>query len=1055
MTFNAKLIHSIHQRMRWNKTLSKPLQGLGIREPETAWKNLIALAGHANFEKLYPDFFQMLLEMISNSHNADMALHNLERFSEKILDKDHLYMQLTESPSLFIALVFLFSGSQMLTDTLLKEPSYVDWLNRPEILANSKSKDMLMRDFYEMAGEEFLSKNIFSVLRNFKKREYIRIGLRDLLAKADLKETVEDTSNLADVCLQVAYEHADRKLRKKYGNPFYKDINNNYTESEFAILSMGKLGGLELNYSSDIDLIYIYTSSQGETRPSNEGDPSILSISNHEYFTKLALEITKSLNEITSDGNVFRVDLELRPEGQSGEIANSLASCEIYYQSWGRTWERQALIKARVSAGSENLGQAFFEMIEPFIYRRSLDFEAIEEIKSMKYQINKNLKGKHSKGNIKLGFGGIREVEFTVQAYQLLLGGRDKSLRVRDSLGAMQILFEKNILTVEDHDQLRAAYIFLRNLENRVQITFGQQTYLLPNNETDLAILARKMRITGENQKSLANNLMQEYENHTQFVGKLFADQFIEKENREEAETYSGRRSRSRIGEELFSENGLAEISLLTDPKRAFRFLRSFRDGAQFSHPSVHSIQKFYSIIPKIFEQCRIVPKPDFAIENLCKFVEASGTRESYLNLFQTNENFLELLLILFGSSGLLSQILIRRPDLVDVLTNIEAIYRFKQPKNIQDDLNNALININDIESKSLVVRRIKQAEELRIGVRYLIKEADLAGTLEDLSNLADVFLKTVYRIACEELDIKSSTNNPHNFCIIGMGKLGGRELNFGSDLDVLLVYDEGAGKPPPEGFASHNSVLSQLIYKLTSEMTSAGYAYRIDTKLRPEGDAGVLVLSVQGYEKYFQSRARVWEQQALVRARFVAGNAEVGKKFIESAHLFVYQNKFEYVSLIEISRSRERMELELAMEAIKGKNVKLGFGGLADIEFVVQILQLKHGKKFSRLRQTNTLTALKSFVTLGLVDQDMAIGLQDSYLFLRNLECALRIIRQTPTNTLPKDNKDVAALARLLEYKGDDVKILASALLTDYNKHTQKVRKHYRKTIGNLFRTH
>jgi len=1049
MTLNTELIYRIHQCQPWDETL--PLQAFGFRNPETAWKDLVALAGHAQFEKLYPDFFQILLELISSSHNADMALHNFERFSEKFQDKDHLYTQLTESPVLFTALVFLFSGSQVLTDALLKEPSHVDWLSRAETLANSKSKDMLMRDFYEMG--EFQGKNIFSVLRKFKKREYIRIGLRDLLGKVDFKETVEDISDLADVCLQAAYEHADRELRKKYGRPVYQDANGNWIESEFAILGMGKLGGRELNYSSDIDLIYIYSSSQGETHPLNEGDSSITSISNHEYFTKLALAITKSLNEITSDGNVFRVDLELRPEGNSGEIVNSLASCETYYQSWGRTWERQALIKARVSAGSENLGKEFFEMIEPFIYRRSLDFEAIEEIKAMKYQINKSLKGKHSKGNIKLGFGGIREVEFTIQAYQLLLGGRDKSLRVRDSLGAMKTLCEKNILTEEDHNHLREAYIFLRNLENRVQITFGLQTYLLPDNETDLAVLARKMRIVGDSQKSLADNLMQAYENHTQFVGTLFAEQFAEKEKREAAETFSGERDRSRIGEEQFTESMLAEIPFLSDPKRTYRFLKSFRDGTQFSHPSAQSIQEFYSIIPKIFQQCRRVPNPDSAIENLCRFVEATGARESFLNLFQSNEKFLELLLILFGSSGLLSQILVRRPDLIDVLTDRESIYRFKLAEKIQEDLNHALKTSPDFESKSLALRRVKQAEELRIGVRYLIKEADLAGTLEDLSNLADVFLETVYQIACKELEKKSGNLNLQNFSIIGMGKQGGHELNFGSDLDVLLVYDEGESEPPPEGFASHYSALSQMIYKLTSEMTPAGFAYKIDTELRPEGDAGVLVLSVQGYEKYFQSRARIWEQQALVRARFVAGNAEVGKKFIEVAQQFVYQEKFEYESLIEISRLRERMEQELAKEFTKGKNVKLGFGGLADIEFAVQILQLMHGKKFPRLRQTNTLSALQSFATLGLVDQSMAEELQDSYLFLRNLECALRIIRQTPTNTLPKENKELAPLARLLGYEGEDAETLADALLTDYDCHTQRVRKHYRKTIGNLLR--
>ena len=1049
------LIDRIHTREFWDDSLLEPLQDYALRDPKTAWKDLVSLAGHAQFEKLYPAFFKVLLELISSSHNADMALHNFERFSEKITDKDYLYTKLSVSSSLFEALIFLFSGSQILTDVLLRDPSYVDWLSRPETLENSKSKDILMRDFYEMVGEEFQSKNIFSALRKFKKREYIRIGLRDLLGKVEFKETVEDISNLADVCLQAAYEHADRELRRKYGTPFYQDADGNWKESEFAVMGMGKLGGCELNYSSDIDLIYIYTSSQGETHPADEADFSVRSISNHEYFSKLALEITKSLNDITSEGNVFRVDLELRPEGKSGEIVNSVASCEIYYQSWGRTWERQALIKARVSAGSENLGKEFFEMIEPFIYRGSLDFEAIEEIKSMKYKINKSLKGKHSKGNIKLGFGGIREVEFFVQAYQLLLGGRDKSLRVRDSLGAMKTLREKYILTQEGYDSLREAYIFLRNLENRVQITFGLKTYLLPDNETDLAVLARKMRVGGDSQKSLAENLMNEYERHTQFVGKMFAELFVEKEKREAAETISNEWDRSRIGEDHFTESFIAEIPFLPDPKRTYRTLESLRDGAQFSHPSVQSIQEFYSIIPKIFKQCKKVPLPDSAIDNLCRFVEATGARESFLNLFQENEKFLELLLILFGSSGLLSQILVRRPELVDVLTDLDSIYRYKPVVKIQEDLNRALKTSVDFDSKSTVLRHINQAEELRIGVRYLIKEADLAGTLADLSNLADVFLQTVFQISCEEFEKKSSSHDLRNFCIIGMGKLGGHELNFGSDLDVLLVYDEGESESPPEGFAAYYSALSQLIYKLTSEMTSSGYAYKIDTELRPEGDAGVLALSVDGYEKYFQSRARIWEQQSLVRARFVAGNAEVGKKFIESSQRFAFQDKFEYGDLIEISRLRERMEKELAKEFSKGKNVKLGFGGLADIEFAVQILQLIHGKKFFQLRETNTLSALQNFVTLGLVDQGMAEELQKSYLFLRSLECALRIIHQNPTNNLPKENKELAPVARLLGYEGDDADSLSDELLADYEHHTQRVRKHYRKTIGHLLRAH
>lgn len=1052
MNSKELLIEKIHSGEPWDPALESDVVEFGFQNASKVWKDLISLAHCANFKKLYPNFFSILLEVSARSHNADLALHNLQHFSEKFPDKDHLFTQLSESHSLLEALVFLFSGSQILTDSLLSEPSYVNWLSRPGTLSQSKSKDILMRDFYEWVGENLEEKNISTLLRKFKKREYIRIGLRDLLGNVELMETVGDISNLADVCLQIAYEKADRDLQKKHGTPTYEDANGNLQVSEFAVLGMGKLGGQELNYSSDIDLIYIYTSSHGETRPDPSEENAVMKITNHEYFSKLARQITKSINEITSEGNVFRVDLDLRPDGPSGEITSSLASCETYYQSWGRTWERQAMIKARVSAGSESLGREFFAMMEPFIYRRSLDFDAIEEIKSMKNRIDESLKGeKSNKVNIKLGFGGIREIEFIIQAYQLLFGGRNKELRIRGSLSALEVLKEKNIITEEDFLCLSEAYIFLRNLENRVQITFGLQTHKIPENDADRAVLARKMRIDGNSVEELSKNLMSVYESHTAFVGKMFSEQFAEKGKREAAEAISNQWERSREGESLFSEDTLAAIPLILDPGQAFRFLKVFRDGSAFSHPSEKSIQGFNLILPKIINQCKKIPSPGIAIENLCRFVEATGARESFLNLFQENEKFLELLLILFGSSGLLSQILIKRPELIDLLTDMDAIYRFKTQEKISEDLDKNLFAGNTLDEKSLILRRFKQGEELRVGVRYLIRESDLAGTLSDLSNLADVYLQAVFKLACEEVSRKIGHPVAENFCIVGLGKHGGGELNFGSDLDIIFVYDE-----PEENSSEgvHYSAISQLIYKLTSEMTPAGYAYKVDTELRPEGGAGVLVLSVKGYEHYFKSRARIWEQQAMVRARVVAGNREVGKRFLEVAHNFVFQDNFEYSSLIEISRLRERMELELAQEKTKGKNVKLGFGGIADIEFTMQILQLIHGKKNPRLRETNTIEALNKFVAHGMIDQVKADQAKENYLFLRKLECALRIIRETPTNSLPKDIRDLAQLARLMSYEGNDAENLSNNLLKDYEKHTTQMRDYYRETIGQLLRT-
>ena len=516
MADHSYFCQQIYDQLPWDEGQCGLLNELGCEEPKAAWQNLTAIARQANFPGLFAEFFPRLLEFLSVSFNSDSALHNFERFSETILDKNYLYTLLTGSPDLLKALVILFSGSQALTDTLLNNPSHFDWLKEPETLNKPKSRDILYRDFYAMVGEDYEEENIPSLLRKFKRREYIRIGLRDMMGLAEVMATVEDLSNLADVCLQVAYEYADKKLKKKHGVPYHQNAAGDWEETEFAIIGMGKLGGRELNYSSDIDLIYVYTSSKGETRQKDGFPLAHIPLSNHEYFTKLSQLVTKTINEITNEGNVFRVDLNLRPEGRYGEIANSLASCEIYYESWGRTWERQALIKARVSAGSESLGAELLKFLQPFIFRRSLDFNAVEEIKQMKRKIDLSIQQKGSqRGNIKLGFGGIREIEFTVQSFQLLFGGRDKALRVPNTLSALEKLRDRGLVKPEEYDRLREAYVFLRNLENRVQMSFSLQTHVLPKNKKEMAVLAKKMGFRDSNREVRVKQLMDEFEKHT------------------------------------------------------------------------------------------------------------------------------------------------------------------------------------------------------------------------------------------------------------------------------------------------------------------------------------------------------------------------------------------------------------------------------------------------------------------------------------------------------------------------------------------------------------
>ena len=1036
----------------WNNEVEAALAEGGFEQPESAWRILSSLSQQSNFPQLYPQFFSEFLKSLSQSYNPDIALNNFQRLTEDIVDKDHLYSQLSSSPFLLNALTLLFSGSQMLTDALLSNPSYVDWLSVPDTLTKPKTRDVLYRDFYVLAGTDELTDQIPSLLRKFKKREYIRLGLRDLMGLVSLRENVEGLSDLADVCLQVAYEYSLKNLKEKYGTPLFTDADDQVRESEFAVLSMGKLGGRELNYSSDIDLIYIYTSSMGETLASN----SQTTLSNHEFHTKLGQSITKALHEITADGNVFRVDLDLRPDGKSGDLVSSLTSCETYYESWGRTWERQALIKARVSAGSQALGTEFLTMIRPFVYRRSLDFNAIGEVKSLKKKVDLNLKQKKlEKGHIKLGFGGIREVEFIVQSYQLLFGGRDQSLRDPNTSTLIDKLHDRKFVTAEEHEKLRDAYIFLRNLENRVQISFGLQTYHLPKDEKNLAILARKMRFQGDSYPELVAQLNNEFERHTQFVGTMYAQLFAEDEDQKAAGNTAQQWADQRELEGRFSEETLQEYPF-RNLKRTFKFLKTLRDGPELSHTSEKSIQTFYAVLPTLLELCRRVPDPDAAVDYLVRFMEASHARETYLTIFNDNHKFLEIFLILFGSSSVLSTLLIKQPNLIDVIANQESLYLYKTPAMMLEELNARLSAVSEYSQKNICLRLFKQSEELRIGLRFMIHETDVPGTLADLSHLADIYLQTIYQLAREEMkQIEGNDHLPDKFAIIGLGKLGGHEINFGSDLDLVFVYEEdstGEEAPHSEDLVSTYASLAQKIFQLNALMTSMPSPYEIDTDLRPEGSRGALVLSLQGYKDYFDTRGKIWEQQAMTRARFIAGSSEVGKKFIELAHHFAYRPKLEYGSLIEISRLRDRMETELAQEFKKGINVKLGAGGLADIEFSVQVLQLMHGHRNPKLRSGNTFENIQLLSNYGILDDRQAANLGKHYHFLRNVECALRLLSEQYSCHLPREDETLAVLARLLGYADSSEE--ARMFMKDYKKTTQDVRSFYKANLDILLRT-
>src|SRR3990167_927109 len=394
----------------------------GFLNPDKAEQNLKTIDVILRSQKL-DEILSIIVEVSANSFDPDRALNNFERFFVAIEDANLFKIILSDAERNLRILSYLFSGSQYLTDILIKDPSYALWILNPDILKKSRFKDEMYNDLSYMFSRAENYKEKANSLRRFRNREFLRIGLRDLMKEADTIETIEDLSNVADICLQMAYEYCHSELERKYGIPYFEDeLTGLKKRCEFVILAMGKHGGRELNFSSDIDLLYIYSSDKGMTGGIESTDGKIENqITNHEYFVQLSRMVTKMVSEITEEGYTFRIDLDLMPEGKSGDITNSLRSAEIYYESWGETWERQALLKCRPAAGSIALGRKFIEMVKPFIFRKYLDFSALREIKEMKEKINKSLEQKGSgRSNVKLGYGGIREIEFIIQSFQLI-----------------------------------------------------------------------------------------------------------------------------------------------------------------------------------------------------------------------------------------------------------------------------------------------------------------------------------------------------------------------------------------------------------------------------------------------------------------------------------------------------------------------------------------------------------------------------------------------------------------------------------------------------------
>ncbi len=871
--------------------------------------------------------------------DPERSLKNLSSFlAENPSRGDELLSHLRCISTLFSFSQFLANFSTVRPDALFDALRDVDSLRSREHIS-----DDLIAGFQPADSQGSLEFQMKAV-REFRMGEMLRITLRDVLKKADIVESMRELSVLADVIIGASLSVVGRAVEATYGVP---------EDEAFSVIALGKLGGEELNYSSDVDLIFVYGKEAGETSGiSRARGVTVNRISSHEYYCKLCEALTRFLSLNTEAGFAYRVDLRLRPEGQKGAIALALRGYEMYYESWGRAWERAMLVRARPVAGDENLGRSFIEMIRPFVYRKYLDYSAIDEIRSLKTRIDSTFK----KGDIKRGYGGIREIEFFVQALQLIYGGREPLLRERSILKALHRLLQKSLVGQEDYFILSDDYRHLRTLEHRLQQLNDLQTHTLPAASAEVEALGRKM---GFHDGSV---FVSDLERRRRDVRAIYASLFSEKK---EKQPQTG----------TFFDEDLSDAELkeyldgtgLKNADRAVRNIKAIRDST-LTFQTLRGRRILGEILPAFIDAALKSAAPDEALNHLQSFAVLLSANESYIEIFTKDEKLIRTLTYLFSQSEYLSRLIMGRPQYLEMIgwekpagrSLLRLCYEIESSVSAGRLLNDA-------------VRIVKQAEEIRLGFLFLQKKTDAAGVMRGLSRTAEAILRVCMKSIQDEAD---------GLAVIGFGKLGGREITFASDLDIIFVT---SGEVSLSDTKTAEKFLRMLI-----SYTREGIAYRVDTRLRPEGSKGPLVSSVESFRNYYAGAAAFWELQALLKARPVAGNRRTGQLFMEMAG-DVLSVRGREISASDIATMRGRIMRELSRESA-GYDIKLGPGGIEEIEFIVQYLQLNNCARETRLLVQGTLKALDRLRDCGVIGKEDAGFLKETYLFYRTLESLLRL---------------------------------------------------------------
>ncbi|OKY25068.1 bifunctional [glutamate--ammonia ligase]-adenylyl-L-tyrosine phosphorylase/[glutamate--ammonia-ligase] adenylyltransferase [Thalassotalea sp. PP2-459] len=943
-----------------NKEFRKPLLPVLLTQQNSNWQQ---------FCEQYPE--------IATEFSTKVAPQRVADFKQAIALSDFIYCSALQAPEVITA---LFASDDIYQAT---KPNYQDMLN--ERLASCDSEEILHH-----------------MLRQFRMREMVAIAFADMILDISLDESLSRLSALADSLILSALNWLSHACYKTLGKP----LNRKGELQPLLVYGMGKLGGRELNFSSDIDLIFVYPEA-GETQGGRK------SVDNHNFFTRLGQKLITALNQKTADGFVYRVDMRLRPFGDSGPLVLSFNAMEDYYQEQGRDWERYAMLKARLIGEGKYHG-TLSSMLRPFVYRRYIDFSVIDSLRRMKMMIAQEVRRKQLNNNIKLGAGGIREIEFIVQVFQLIRGGRTKALQQRNLLSVLPELVNHEEISEHSKQVLEKAYRFLRRVENIVQALHDEQTQTLPDSSLDQS---RLLHVLGDDvfpswpqflaytHKLMAavhqefTLLIGEESPSQQDIDDHWADLWDGDWSKEETIDWISNHEKEWHGEKVYQ--------LLIDFKRDI-------DRRSIGSRGRQVLDK---LMPQLLTKISDFQANERCIERVMWILAKIATRTAYLELLFENVGALKHLVKLCHASHWMAEHIAKYPIILDELIDPKLLHNPPTLDSYANELRQQLLRIpeDDLEAQMESLRQFKQAQQLRIAAADIADVLPVTKVSDHLTALAEAVIAEVINMAwqqtAEKYGVPSALpDNNKGFAVIGYGKVGGIELSYSSDLDLVFVHNHDINdmtngvKQVAAG--QFYAKVAQRMMHIFNTRTASGILYELDMRLRPSGNSGVLVVSLPTFAQYQHDEAWTWEHQALVRARVVYGDEKIASQF-NKIRCSVLAKKRELATLKQdVINMREKMRNHLDKSDDTVVDIKQGKGGLVDIEFLAQYLVLSHGSQFPEICYfSDNLRIFKALSKYKVIEKVQQQALAECYCQLRDFGHKTSL--QQEENKLPKQKFD------------------------------------------------